>query len=121
MPESELFGHWRGSFTGATNHNYGRNMSLSAEALKVLERFDWPGNIRQLQNVLERTVLVSDEEFIAGQHIQEVTAKESRVHLPSHNETHRPPLMHHTESMPEAANQEPLRQLRYRIDKQGLQ
>ena len=97
-------------FLNELNHNYGRNMSLSAEALKVLERFDWPGNIRQLQNVLERTVLMSDEEFITGQHIQEVTAKESRVHLPSHNETHHPPLMHHTESMPEAANQEPLRQ-----------
>src|SRR5262249_23730744 len=29
---------------------------ITAEALNALQRFDWPGNIRELRNVVERTV-----------------------------------------------------------------
>jgi DNA-binding NtrC family response regulator len=32
---------------------------LSSAALMRLERYDWPGNVRQLSNVLERSVLYS--------------------------------------------------------------
>ena len=34
--------------------------SLSAEALTTLARHDWPGNIRQLENTIERATLLSD-------------------------------------------------------------
>ena len=34
--------------------------ALSAEALATLVRHDWPGNIRQLENTIERAVLLSD-------------------------------------------------------------
>jgi len=37
---------------------------LSPEALRALEAHDWPGNARQLRNVLERTVLLQDEDVI---------------------------------------------------------
>src|SRR6476659_2420386 len=33
---------------------------ISPEALKVLMRHNWPGNIRELENVLERSVLLAD-------------------------------------------------------------
>jgi DNA-binding NtrC family response regulator len=33
---------------------------VSPEALEVLRKHDWPGNIRELQNVLERAVLLSE-------------------------------------------------------------
>jgi formate hydrogenlyase transcriptional activator len=32
---------------------------ISSSALKALERYDWPGNIRELQNVIERAVVLS--------------------------------------------------------------
>ena len=35
-------------------------LSLSAEAEKKLQRYPWPGNIRELRNVLERAVLLRD-------------------------------------------------------------
>ena len=38
---------------------------LSAEALRVLMAHDWPGNVRQLHNVLERAALFSDGEEIS--------------------------------------------------------
>ena len=34
--------------------------ALSAEALSTLARHDWPGNIRQLENTIERAALLSD-------------------------------------------------------------
>ena len=36
--------------------------SMSAEALAVLQSYDWPGNVRQLRNVIERTVILSPKE-----------------------------------------------------------
>jgi formate hydrogenlyase transcriptional activator len=35
---------------------------ISAASLKLLAAHDWPGNIRELQNVVERAVIVSDGE-----------------------------------------------------------
>jgi formate hydrogenlyase transcriptional activator len=33
--------------------------TISAPALEALKRYDWPGNIRELQNVLERSVILT--------------------------------------------------------------
>jgi transcriptional regulator with PAS, ATPase and Fis domain len=40
------------------------NLTLSGGALDVLQHFSWPGNIRQLKNVVERAVLLSDGDEI---------------------------------------------------------
>jgi DNA-binding NtrC family response regulator len=44
---------------------------LSAAALQVLIDYDWPGNVRQLQNVLERATVFTDSEEIAAEHLLE--------------------------------------------------
>ena len=39
----------------------GRNIeTIPAPVLEALMKYDWPGNIRELQNVLERSVILSD-------------------------------------------------------------
>ncbi len=43
----------------------GRNsLRLSDDALRVLEGYTWPGNVRQLENVIERASVFSDEDII---------------------------------------------------------
>jgi DNA-binding NtrC family response regulator len=37
---------------------------ISKEALRVLQTYDWPGNVRQLENILERAAAFSDEGVI---------------------------------------------------------
>ncbi|MHC4661070.1 MAG: sigma-54-dependent transcriptional regulator [Planctomycetota bacterium] len=43
----------------------GRKKSFTEEAVQVLMRYDWPGNIRELGNVVERTLILSPNEVIA--------------------------------------------------------
>lgn len=37
-----------------------RLLSISKEALEILERYHWPGNIRELENVIQRAIIMSD-------------------------------------------------------------
>ncbi|MEA5143657.1 MAG: sigma 54-interacting transcriptional regulator [Oscillibacter sp.] len=43
---------------------------LSGEAFSKLLHYDWPGNIRELENVLESAVALSDTDIIYGEHIR---------------------------------------------------
>ena len=44
--------------------------SLSGEAFGKLMAYDWPGNIRELENVLESAVALSESDIIYGEHIR---------------------------------------------------
>ncbi|WP_435412242.1 sigma-54-dependent transcriptional regulator [Psychroserpens mesophilus] len=38
-----------------------RFLKIAPEALAILERYDWPGNIRELENIIQRAVIMSDK------------------------------------------------------------
>lgn len=40
---------------------------LTAEALKAMESYHWPGNVREMENVIERVVALTDGEIIDRQ------------------------------------------------------
>jgi len=42
-----------------------RIRGISTEMSNLLQSYDWPGNIRELQNVIERAVIVSDSETLS--------------------------------------------------------
>lgn len=42
----------------------GRGRQMSEEALKVVMKYDWPGNIRELQNTCERLQILSEGQVI---------------------------------------------------------
>lgn len=42
---------------------------IAPDALRALERYDWPGNARELRNVLERILLLEDAEVIEVSHL----------------------------------------------------
>jgi two-component system nitrogen regulation response regulator NtrX len=42
---------------------------ITSEALKLLEAYDWPGNIRELRNVLERVVIMTPSDTVTPKNI----------------------------------------------------
>ena len=56
-------------FIEQLNQRYGKNYHLSPEALRLLEAYAWPGNIRELQNLIERFVVFADEDVITADFI----------------------------------------------------
>ncbi|MCX5834915.1 MAG: sigma 54-interacting transcriptional regulator [Deltaproteobacteria bacterium] len=54
------------------NHEFGKRIRrIDGQATKALTDFHWPGNIRQLQSVIEKAVLMCDAETISIQDIRD--------------------------------------------------
>ena len=51
-------------FLQKNNEKYGKRITISQEAYAKFEAFDWPGNVRQLQNCVESMVIMTDREGI---------------------------------------------------------
>lgn len=45
--------------------------AITPEALELLTQFPWPGNIRQLENVIERLMVIHDDKVIAPDQLPE--------------------------------------------------
>ncbi|MCQ4636440.1 sigma 54-interacting transcriptional regulator [Anaerovorax odorimutans] len=51
-------------FSDKLNKQYGREKCFSPQAMKILQNYAWPGNIRELENVVERLMLISQNDVI---------------------------------------------------------
>lgn len=52
-------------FIKTFNKKYNRNVQgISPEGVITLRKYSWPGNIRELQNVIEKAVILSDGETL---------------------------------------------------------
>lgn len=54
------------NFLNKFNNKYNENKVISEECLNVLVHYSWPGNVRQLENLLERLVVVSDSVILVN-------------------------------------------------------
>jgi transcriptional regulator with PAS, ATPase and Fis domain len=58
-------------FLQQLNKKYNKNYHLSPDALNLLEVYPWPGNIRELQNMIERLAVSADDSTIDGDFVNE--------------------------------------------------
>lgn len=58
-------------FLDLYGRHYGKRVGISQEALALLTRYQWPGNCRELENVLRSSLLLAEREILP-------------VHLPVH-------------------------------------
>jgi transcriptional regulator with PAS, ATPase and Fis domain len=56
-------------FVQQMNERYNKNYHLTPDALNLLEVHSWPGNIRELQNMIERLVVSADDEAIDAEFV----------------------------------------------------
>jgi len=64
-------------FIGHFNREFGKSVKgLSKMAEKFLAEYNWPGNIRELKNIIERAIILENEETLLLEHLpQEIVSK----------------------------------------------
>lgn len=53
-------------FINTYNRRFSRSITLSQEAKECICAYSWPGNLRQLRNVMERIVVIAKENVVSG-------------------------------------------------------
>lgn len=61
-------------FLQQLNERYHKNFHLSPDALNLLEVYSWPGNIRELQNMIERLAVSADHSTIDAHYVNQFLA-----------------------------------------------
>jgi transcriptional regulator with PAS, ATPase and Fis domain len=64
-------------FIAHFNREFGKHVrGVSKMAEKFLVEYSWPGNIRELKNIIERAIILENEETLLLEHLpQEIVAK----------------------------------------------
>lgn len=111
-------------------------VGLSPAALQLMTGYPWPGNIRELRNVIERIVLLEEGDTIRARHIEKIIHRSSpsKDHpeldsggFPLDYETAIKALIQHSLNLSRGNVQEsarilniPVHKLRYRIQKYDI-
>ncbi|MHB8921302.1 MAG: sigma-54 interaction domain-containing protein [Halothiobacillus sp.] len=66
-------------FLQTANQEFDRNTMFGVGVLERLEAYNWPGNIRQLENVIKRSVLIAQDRQIAINDITLILQHESHI------------------------------------------
>ena len=56
-------------FIDKFNAKYHCSKILSSSARKLLHCYNWPGNIRELENIMERIIIITNADVISGENI----------------------------------------------------
>ncbi len=115
----------------AAQHGNEQCMSISEQALETLIAYDFPGNVRELENVLERSIAMADTDTITVEDLslpeninEESTNRPSLTSVSGNSETNRimDALNNARWNRKQAAKELGLtyRQLRYRIQQLGI-
>jgi two-component system response regulator AtoC len=59
-----LAGHFLETFNEMYNR---RSKAVSSQMMQILQRYHWPGNIRELENVMKRYVILGSEDAIINE------------------------------------------------------
>lgn len=74
---------------------YRKEKAFSPEAIETLSRYDFPGNIRELANIAERLVVITEKDRIEARDIQNVMMNDASKAIPD-------PFLHEGLSLKEA-------------------
>ncbi|MBZ6077350.1 sigma-54-dependent transcriptional regulator [Microvirga puerhi] len=88
--EPELVDEWARIFLRLLAKEEGKALiDLAPDALDLLARYDWPGNLRQLENAIFRAVVLAEGSVLTAAEFPQVAARagKSRIDIPALPET----------------------------------
>jgi DNA-binding NtrC family response regulator len=68
----ELVRHFTARFAAEEGKSFIRG--VTAEAMRLLLQYDWPGNVRQLENAVFRAVVLADEPMLTPEEFPHIAA-----------------------------------------------
>ncbi|KKB44114.1 Formate hydrogenlyase transcriptional activator [Bacillus thermotolerans] len=80
------------------NTMYDRTIQISQDAIDLMSIYEWPGNIRQLENTIERIVVTSRDPVLDASAVQEFVPIEQEAMAPA------PPLFNQLMPLQEATD-----------------
>jgi DNA-binding NtrC family response regulator len=57
--------------------------AIDQEAMQILEQYPWPGNIRELRNIVERATILAEGDFIGVRHLPPLLVTRGEETLPT--------------------------------------
>ncbi|MCF6358834.1 MAG: sigma 54-interacting transcriptional regulator, partial [Draconibacterium sp.] len=70
-------------FLKRCNLNFGKNISqITKKTIKQLQSYSWPGNIRELENIIERAVIISTGKSLTVEPLLNSDFEEKNILLP---------------------------------------
>lgn len=73
-------------FLKLLNDKYNMKKVFTSESLKILSNYSYPGNIRELSNIVENAFLISDDSFIGKDDLPEHVRKEEKIDISIDND-----------------------------------
>ena len=70
-------------FLSNYNSKYNSHKKIEKAALDILVSYDWPGNIRELEHVLERAFIVSEGDLLTAESLKHLLYEAKSCTLPS--------------------------------------
>jgi len=64
-------------FVDKFNKKYNKNKKVEKGAVEALEHYRWPGNIRELENIIERLMVISDKSLITREDVVSALGNEA--------------------------------------------
>lgn len=84
-------------FLRKVSREYNREIHFAIEALELLKDHDWPGNVREMENLIERLVILSEQDRIQPELIRPYLAPRPSTRS---TENHAAPLAAHVADKP---------------------
>ena len=66
------------------------NKKFTNEAVTVFQTYRWPGNVREMRNIVERIFVVVQDDIITARHVREILGIRKDVQFDNENEKEQP-------------------------------
>ena len=77
-------------FLMVENQKYHTNKSIYSDTIDAFEGYCWPGNVREMRNIVERIFVVVQDDIITARHVREILGIGKNVQFDNENEKEQP-------------------------------